>query len=396
VTVDDGSCVRLLLLAARSLSDPGARDGLRVAVSETSDWELVFHVASLHHLVPIVARAVLDHAADCVSAQTLEFMQRLYLANTREAGRRADHLVVLLETLKQAGIPALPLKGPVLAQSAYGDLGLRTSDDLDVLVKEKDALVAIDALRHRGFELKDPVSSTQMATILRFSCELTLVSRGAPAPVELHWSIVPKSTECRLSLEGILNRAGWVSVLGREVPWPSGIDLFMILCVHGAKHHWAQLELAHSLTELLQSVEFDWHELLREARRALCLRRCLLGALLVAEVFEATIPEEVLSMARSDSAVRRLALQVARSYSTEFRYSLPLLDEMRWNVATLDGPALRARCVLLRTFAPSSEDWAWLDLPASLYPLYYVLRPARLVLKYSRGRRSASARRASK
>jgi len=31
---------------------------------------------------------------------------------------------------------------------------------------------------------------------------------------------------------------------------------------------------------------------------------------------------------------------------------------------------------------PTPGDWAWLRLPDALYPLYYVLRPIRLAVKY--------------
>ncbi len=43
-------------------------------------------------------------------------------------------LIRVLDSLDAAGIRGLPFKGPVLAQTAYGGVGLRRFLDLDVLV----------------------------------------------------------------------------------------------------------------------------------------------------------------------------------------------------------------------------------------------------------------------
>ncbi len=385
--------MELIVLAARSLGGGEMRDLFRSAAQEVSDWELAVDVASEHHLVPILARAISEHASDCVSPRVLEDMQRLYLANTREAGQRTEQLVGLLDTLGQAGVAALPLKGPVLALYAYGDIALRTSYDLDVIVAQTKVATAIELLRQMGFEPKESLSRSQLRTTIRFGNELAFVTGGSRTPAELHWRIVQKPIMCRLDLDDLLSRASTVSVLGHEVPWPSRADLAIVLCVHGAKHHWAQLELAHCLAEVLRADRFDWHQFLREARRARCWRRCLLGVLLAGEVFGAAVPEEVLDLARRERAIGRLCSQAVRSYTEPLCYTLPLLREMRWNMATLDGPSSRARYLVLRTFVPSAGDWAWVTLPDWAHVLYYALRPARLALSYARRCRRSSGRR---
>ena len=43
----------------------------------------------------------------------------------------------------------------------------------------------------------------------------------------------------------------------------------------------------------------------------------------------------------------------------------------------------RVRYFFGRSFVPAFEDWEWVSLPDSLYPLYYLLRPLRLTLQYS-------------
>ena len=42
----------------------------------------------------------------------------------------------------------------------------------------------------------------------------------------------------------------------------------------------------------------------------------------------------------------------------------------------------KARYVLYLTFTPNTRGWKLLPLPGTLFPLYYILRPIRLLAKY--------------
>src|SRR3954467_6002080 len=54
--------------------------------------------------------------------------------------------------LEAASIPALPLKGPLLARQVHGDTGSRPSDDVDLLVPQARLWEAADILaREEGY-----------------------------------------------------------------------------------------------------------------------------------------------------------------------------------------------------------------------------------------------------
>ena len=59
----------------------------------------------------------------------------------------------------------------------------------------------------------------------------------------------------------------------------------------------------------------------------------------------------------------------------------------------LRNPSDRVRYFFGRSFVPAFEDWEWVSLPDSLYPLYYLIRPFRLALQY--GPRLSNARKNS-
>ena len=381
--VDNDAAPRVMLAAARAARDPRARQELRRLLAPDLDWKHLIRTAARHRMLVIVARAVLDHAADCVSADARATLRCACLSNTAESMRKLEQLLTVLGMLEEAGIRALPLKGPVLAQRAYGDVGLRTSFDLDVLVAETDVRAAVGKLQTRGYRPQLLLEEKQMAELVRFNCELGLAPAGGGTLLELHWAIVPKTIGCHLDMDRVGRRALTVNVLGRAVPWPQADDLFLILCLHGSKHRWGQLELIHLVAEVAaKERDMDWNGLVETATTLGCRRRCLLGGLLAADMLGAPIPEEFLRQARHDRRVARLSKEARERLFAAGRDEVSMLEDIRWNMATLDTARRRLAYVLMLALRPSPGDWERLSLPARLYPLYYVIRPFRLFAKY--------------
>lgn len=115
----------------------------------------------------LVAAVAAAHARDRAIALRLE-------AATSQVSR----------ALAAAGIHALALKGTALAEEAHGDIGLRASDDVDLLVEAEKVHAGVHALRGLGFQApKDAVDATGLP-LLHFA----LRHPQLPA-VELHWRV---------------------------------------------------------------------------------------------------------------------------------------------------------------------------------------------------------------
>ncbi len=101
---------------------------------------------------------------------------------------RAQGLGILAVTkrvtarLAEEGVPALPLKGPILAEEAHGDLGLRETADVDLLVAPDRLHHAARSLLRDGFRAP---ADRLMANGLP-SLHLALPHATRPT-VELHW-----------------------------------------------------------------------------------------------------------------------------------------------------------------------------------------------------------------
>ncbi len=89
--------------------------------------------------------------------------------------------------LSDASIPVIVLKGVPLARRLHGRLGLRKSVDNDLLVREADVVVAVNALRGLGYRDLD---SRSLSASRAFTFQHPM-GYSAPAGrlfVEVHWS----------------------------------------------------------------------------------------------------------------------------------------------------------------------------------------------------------------
>jgi len=90
----------------------------------------------------------------------------------------------ILDRLTTAGIRALPLKGSILARELYGDVGARSSIDVDVLVAPENLRDAVGVLSGLGWRWEADARRVDGLPTLHE----TLVHSTLP-PVELHWRV---------------------------------------------------------------------------------------------------------------------------------------------------------------------------------------------------------------
>jgi hypothetical protein len=108
-----------------------------------------------------------------------------------EAVRRQDLLLNtvasrVVRSLSDLGIPAAPLKGPLLGEAVYGAAGRRESSDIDLLVPAERLRDAVGVVREMGYRTpRDPVDKRGLP-LLHFTM---LHEAGEFPPVELHWRI---------------------------------------------------------------------------------------------------------------------------------------------------------------------------------------------------------------
>ena len=249
---------RFLIEVARS--DPRRSSRIEVPRRSSGDWDVFLRRAESHGLLPLAARH-LRGASGVPEEIRTELRLRVQAAATRALTMVAD-LLSVRGALEKAYIDAVPFKGASLATIAYGDIGLRQSSDLDLMVRKGDVLRARAILAALGF-VGGP-GPASVGGYLRYSNELTLLRPRDGLIVELQWAPAPRYFAIPLDIEPMFGRLTRLELGGDTLPAFASEDLLLLLLIHGAKHLWERLIWIRDIVELVKARPgLDWDRVIR-------------------------------------------------------------------------------------------------------------------------------------
>ncbi|MGD0361271.1 MAG: nucleotidyltransferase family protein [Bryobacteraceae bacterium] len=340
--------------------------------SPDNDWAALERLASDHGVAPLVMRAL--------PAPFASHFQDQERQRTKWGLRLTAELLRLLDLFERNAILALPFKGPVLAEALYGDLALRESCDLDLLVHPNDLASAKKVMLAAGYTTDLPADAAQQAAYLRARYELHFTTPDGVVPIEIHQAFLAPSYCLPFDYEALWQRLERQTFCGREVPALPAGDLLLMLCAHGAKHSWAELSAVCDIARLLVVAEerIYWPAVLGEARAMGAIRILLLGLSLAADLLDSPLPAEVLAQTRGDRILVSLAGQVRASLFQDSAGG----NGLRFFLRTRERFRDQLRCCARLVLMPNDEDYAWLPLPEILSPLYYPLHVLRVTGKF--------------
>jgi hypothetical protein len=336
-----------------------------------TDWNEVLAVAERHGVAVLLANAVPNDVLRAAARRS-----------TERAFQLARQLRVLVEALTASGIEVLPIKGPVLAVSAYGDPARRgVSGDLDLVVRRRDferalaCLLALGYTRHEG-------SSDAEHEHEQWESEAHLLPPALPGTmVELHTELIGNFHTAPVNLDAVFSRARTQTLFGVPMRVPAAEDLLLYLCLHGARHLWSRLLWVCDVDAVIRGEpSLDWETLLARAAAIDATRRLILGVQLAHQLLRTPLPPLVGGPTRAHR--RTLTLVARRMADTSAGRRIPSL-RLRLASELAARETLSQRLTYLRKqLTPTPRDRAWLRVPRRLEWLHLVLRPLRLLTRY--------------
>jgi hypothetical protein len=356
---------KLLLGCLRGEVDEG--------LARSADWTAALKLAEKHKVVPLV-NAKAAKAPEEVRERLARRAQEILFRNLALAGE----LMGLLDRFERAGIRALPIKGPVLAETVYGGIGNRQFEDLDVLVERRNLRAAAALLAESGYQSGHAGRWAGEAVMLRTEYHFPFVHAKRGISVELHAEIAPYYLGVRLPFGELCGRSERRPLAGRMAASLSLEDTMLLVSVHGAKHAWNSLDMVRGAALLARRPDVDWRAALDRARAAGARRMLLLGVELARRLAGVPVPEALRAAAAADTAAVSALSEAVSGFglSGPAFFSLPRFHLgccERWRDRVLYG---------LRLAAPNADELAWLPLPRRLFPLYWALRPVRAAAAY--------------
>jgi len=374
--------VELLLLLGRAAVEHARKARVEVLLAGPLAWDRLLTLAGRHGLAPLLHWHLSRSFPGRAPATAAKVLETQFQATLQANLKLAGELARILRRLDQQRIPVLLFKGPALAVGLFANLALREFSDLDLLLHPEDILKARDAVLAEGYQAEYPLSPAQERALLRSDCQYTFQKSEGALRIELHWNIVPRYCALQLDAAPWFERPQTVVVGGVPVPALSPEDLLLALCVHGAKHRWGRLAWIADVAELLSSHPgMNWGRIESQARKAGAKRLLLLGLGLVQRLHGEELPAEWLQAIQRDFVVLSMMDQVCRSLGHTGDEPEPW-EFHRFLLQAL-GPGQRARYLLESALTPTPAEWSLISLPGFLWPLYSILRLARLTAKYA-------------
>jgi len=381
-----GTCATLdtewsiLLAACSAMPFEQKRTRLRPLLRQPVRWQRLFTLAHQHGTQPLLHQG-LSGLEDAVPPEELHFLEQNCQANLRKALLHARELIRIIEHLSARGIEVLPYKGLALAEALYGDIALRQSGDIDLLIHPQDLRGIRDAVGELGYTPHQPLSETEERAYLKSGYECAFDSAAGRNLLEVQWAIQPRFYAVDLAMEGLFQRAVEVTIAGHPMKTPSPEDLLLVLSVHAAKHVWNRLLWLCDIARLMSLPRLDW-SWIKMQTKDLGITRILRVTMLTANrLLRAAIPNAANDDLPEDEVTLALADEIPPHIVSETEFDVESLAYFRLMMRLRERPADRVRFLGRLVFTPGPGEWQSVRLPGPLFPLYRAVRLSRLAAR---------------
>lgn len=339
------------------------------------DWKKFLDLAMHHRVFSIIYPKMKGLDESVVPPFVIQALQRQYKKNTFQMLHLSAEMEKVCRLFSENKIRVLFLKGPVLATDLYGDISLRTSCDLDVLIPIHDLDRAEQLLEEKGF-VKDDYIQTVLNDWKWRHHHITFFHPHLKIKLEIHWRLNPgprKEPEFNELWERRRKSAITkypIYFLGRE-------DLFLFLITHGARHGWSRLRWLVDIHQIMKQ-QIDWTELTKLLKKYQSFHIGGQALILSSHLLNTPITKEMNPMTKG---IRSQNLAQGAIFYLEKMINLHT-DPVPEDVSKYHGQHLfslmsfeQKLLFILSFLHPYPKDAEVLPLPNHLHFLYFLLRP---------------------
>jgi hypothetical protein len=352
-------------------------------LQQAVNWQRVLGFADANGTSSLLYQSLLP-VANLVPRAVVESLRRIHESNAHKSLFLARELIRVLDFASAIQVEALPYKGIVLAETFYDDIALRGTGDIDLFVRKHDFTRMKNALRDLGYIASNPVPKIYEQDYLASGYECSFDGAAGKNLLELQWALQPRFYAVDFDMDSLFARAVPATVAGREVRTPSPEDLLLLLSIHAAKHIWARLIWICDIARILRRQDLDWGWIQSRSREIGIWRILYINLLLASRLLEAPVPATLESAILADGRASTIASQVEESMLAGVVYDTQHVSYFRMMLRLRERPIDRVRFLSRLAFTPGPGEWQAVRLPRPLFPLYRVVRMARLAARLGR------------
>lgn len=374
---------KLLLYCARTHMDAETKEKIKSIVLMVTDWDYVIEMATRHRLRHFLYNQLNHICPENVPNEVLFSLKKYFDSNIKRNLFMYGKLIEILDAFHLEGIKSLPYKGPVLAISTYGNLGLREFDDLDIFVHRKDVSKVKNILMSIGYEPRIDLDQKEERKFIQTMRDYIFNHSESGITLEIHW----RFPSIFFSLPKSIKLFNWdkcqAGVLqSRQIMISSPEDMLLILCIHNAEHRWKRISLLCDFKQFFITNEINLPRLMRRSKQLGIKRIVAINFYLTNVLLGLELQEEFFRTLISDKNVEKISNHILYEMFSTNTKPTHLLNETLISYKLRENSLFGIKDVIRGVTFPGILEWEKIRLPLFLFPLYYLLRPFLLIKRY--------------
>lgn len=336
------------------------------------DWDEMINLALHHRVYPILYVKLKELNNPSVPLSVMKVLESKYIENTFKMLKLSSELEKINNAFITNQVQSIFLKGPVLASILYGDISLRTSKDLDILVNPQHLSKAEEILKCLGY-ITD--KEEELIGWKRKHHHVSYTNPITSSQVELHWRTSSKLKGERF--EDLWSRRVTTTLASSPINYLCQEDLFNYLVLHGARHGWFRLRWLYDIDCMINKGMLNVKKL--NSAYSSYENQYLGGqALLLCSVlFSTKIPRDIallMDNSRSFILAQKAIYFIKQKVDISSNSNKQLLNYYTQYLFTMMTVSQKALLVIYYLY-PTSNDLKTLPLPKTFHFFYFPLRP---------------------
>ncbi len=224
---------KLMLYCARTEMNDLLRHQVQEILKTSLDWTLIIKQSFYNDIAPLIYYNLNTFEKQYIPKPALAILKTSYYATSARNIYFWKEFCSIQDALHKAGIKIIPLKGIVLANTLYHNLGVRPMLDIDILVKEEDIKSAEKCILQIGYQKQ--LNRLYEDYWRMYQAHFCFYNFRNKVLLELHWKIAPSRPNI-LNLDGIWKRTKLQAVDQVQVLLLSPEDTLLSLYLHIGKN----------------------------------------------------------------------------------------------------------------------------------------------------------------
>ncbi|MFU2013705.1 nucleotidyltransferase family protein [Peribacillus butanolivorans] len=343
------------------------------------DWEVFLQLASYHRVYPLIYSKLKRADDNRIPPHVIQTLYKEFKKNTLQMLLLSGEMEQISELFTENQIRLLYLKGPVIAADIYGDISLRTSKDLDILISITDLKRTEELLLSIGYEKE--VVPTVLNDWKWRKHHVVYFHPQKNIELEIHWRLQPFPLK-EPKFNELWERKRVSTLTSYPVYFLGKEDLLLYLISHGARHGWFRLRWLLDIDQMLRKgLKLEDINLLISKYQ----NRKLVGQALIlaSELLKTHMNDgwEKLTEGNDSKKIAQNAIEFIKG--TESLATIMSSKYYKHYSLSLNSNLQRFFFFLI-LFYPSSKDLMTLRIPKPLHLLYVPLRPFLVVWRKTR------------